>query len=60
LVLSGLAEGLAYQRTAPGGTPSRYLTSTIVFNINIVNNLNVEYIAFYPTRVVAGFLREST
>jgi hypothetical protein len=46
LVLSGLAEGLAYQRTAPGGTPSRYLTSTIIFNIRIVNNLNVEYIGF--------------
>jgi hypothetical protein len=60
LVLSGSAKGLAYQRTAHGGTPSRYLNSIIIFNIRIVNNLNVEYIVFYPTRVVAGFLREST
>jgi hypothetical protein len=33
---------------------------TIFFNIPIVNNLNVEYNAFIPTRVVAGFLRKST
>jgi acetyl-CoA carboxylase biotin carboxyl carrier protein len=46
----------------PAYRPGRHVIAlfdrTIIFNIRIVNNLNVEYRAFIPTRVRAGFFEE--